>query len=81
MTTTAFQHDICNFWFNFQLLSYLKDGDLAPGDSEGHGHTLAVGTESVALTWSREVEASQVSDVCVSVHHRTLDVTELGGWP
>lgn len=80
MTTTAFQHDINNFLFNFQLLSYLEDGDLAPGDGEGHGHALAVGTESVALTWSSEVQAAHVSDVCVPVHHCTLDVTEFGGW-
>lgn len=66
---------------NFQPLLYLKDGNLAPGDGEGNCHTLAVDTEAVTLAWCSQVEATQVGDVCVPVHHCTLDVTELGGRP
>lgn len=63
-----------------QLLSYLKDGNLATGDGERHCHSLTVDTEAVTLAWCSQVEAVQVSDVCVPVHHCSLDVTELGGW-
>lgn len=63
-----------------QKVSYLKDGDLAPRDGERHRHTLAVDTKAIRLAWCSEVEAAQICDVCVPVHHCSLDVTELGCW-
>lgn len=66
--------------FDVISCSYLEDSNLAAGDGKGHCHALAVDTEAIALPWGGQVEATQVRDVCVPVHHRTLDVTELGGW-
>lgn len=78
-TLYSFSKSTCSIVF--VLLPYLKDANLASGDGEGHRHTLAVDTETVRLAWCSQVEAPYVGNVCVSVHHGTLDVTELGGWP
>lgn len=60
---------------------YLKDRNLAPRDSKGNCHTFTVDTEAITLPWGSQVEAPHVGDVCVAVHHCTLDMTKLGGWP
>lgn len=65
----------------FRLLLYLKYGNLAPSDGEGHCHTLAVDTEAVTLARCGQVEATNVGDVRVPVHDCPLDMTELGSWP
>lgn len=67
--------------FNIHMLLYLKDGDLPPRDGEGHCHALAVDTEAITLAWRGQVQAAHVGNVCVPVHHCSLDVTELGGRP
>lgn len=62
---------------SFQLSQYLKHSNLASSDGEGHCHALGVGAEAVTLSGCGEVEATQVCDVGVFVHHRPLDVAEL----
>lgn len=64
----------------FPRSPYLKDSDLAPRDGERHRHTLAVHAKAITLAWGGEVEVAQIGDVCVPVHHCSLDVTELGCW-
>jgi len=60
---------------------YLKYSNLASRDGKRHCHTLAVDTEAVTFSRCSQVEATDIGDVCVAVHHRTLDVTELGRCP
>lgn len=40
---------------------------------------MPIDAEAVALARGGQVEVAQVGDVRVAVHHRPLDVTELGG--
>lgn len=67
-----------NVPLKLEILLHLEDADLAPRGGQRHGETLAVDTEAVALARGGKVEAAQVGDVRVPVHHCPLDVTELG---
>lgn len=57
---------------------HLEHGHLPTTAEQGHGHTLPVGTEAVALARRGEVEPLEVGDVAVSVQDGALSVPELG---